>query len=138
MRTNTDEQRLGGLVERYALNKSELDSYKKICDQENSEIKELMAKLGKDEYSVGELTAKISEIKKESMNEERLIQILKKHGKADGIIQTKEYVDMDALENYLYNNSPENEFLQDLSSCKIVNTVVQLRVKRNKKKKEED
>ena len=51
-------------------------------------------------------------------------------------LKTKEYVDMDALEAYLYNVLMSDEMAADLASCREVKQVVQLRISKEKKKKE--
>jgi chromosome segregation ATPase len=128
---------LDNLISTYALNKQELDSYKKICDVENAQIKDLMYQFGETEHSNGEYVAKRTEVEKESLNEEKLLAVIKAHNIKD-VIRTKEYVDMDALESYLYNNEATNELAADLAKCKETKTEVRLTVHRVKKKKEED
>ena len=129
----TTSRTLDELIPMYALNKSELDSYKKICDEENAQIKKQMLDLGTDEYTAGGYTAKRTVSTRESINEDKLMMVLLKHG-IKGVIKTKDYVDMDALENYLYNNEMTSSLAADLESCKTVTEVVTLRVKADKKK----
>ena len=128
---------LDELIPKYALNKVELDSYDKLCKEENEEIKKQLAELGKNEYTAGEYVAKRSVQERETLNENRLLEVLKKHN-VPGVIKTKEYIDMDALEEYLYKNSPSNELIADMNSCKSVKEVITLRVTKVKKKKEDD
>lgn len=125
------------LIPQYAMNKQELDDYTAICKRENEEIKAEMAKIGKDEYETGGYVAKRGIQHKESINEARLIEVLRKHNITDAI-KTKEYVDMDALEDYLYNHESTNELALDLASCKSTTEVVTLRVTRAKAKKEKN
>lgn len=133
--TAEESNALDTLIPSYANNKAEMDSYKKVCETQNSQIKEQMEKLKKSEYTAGGYVAKRIVVEKESMNEERLLDILAKHGIPE-VIKTKEYVDMDALEKYLYNNELSDELAADLNSCRIINTTVQLRISKEKKKKE--
>ena len=44
---------LDELILQYAFNKGELDSYTKICKEENEQIKAQMADMGEDTYSAG-------------------------------------------------------------------------------------
>ena len=118
---------LKDLIPQYAMNKQELDDYTAICKRENEEIKAEMAKIGKDEYETGGYVAKRGIQHKESINEARLIEILRKHHITDAI-KTKEYVDMDTLEDYLYNHEATNELATDLASCKSTTELVTLRV----------
>jgi hypothetical protein len=125
------------LIPSYYLNKRELDSYKKICDTSNAKIKDLMLAANENEHQVGDLVAKRTVVTKESMSEDKLMAVLHKYN-IDGIIKTREYVDMDALESYMYNNELSPEIASDLASCVTTTEVVQLRVTRKKSKKESD
>lgn len=126
---------LDELIPMYAQNKAEFDNYKKICEGQNADIKRQLEELGEDEYTAGGYVAKRTVSERESMNEERLLEMLKKHN-VPGVIKTKEYVDMDALESYLYNALMSDEMAADLASCREVKEVVQLRITKEKKKKE--
>lgn len=124
------------LIPQYALNKSELDSYTKICKEENEQIKAALVELGEDEYSAGGYTVKRIVATKESMNEAKLIEVLRQNGITDAI-KTKEYVDMNALEAYLYNNEPSADLARQLESCRTTTETVQLRLSKAKVKKGE-
>lgn len=124
------------LIPQYAANKSELDSYTKICKEENEQIKAALVELGENEYSAGGYTVKRIVAVKESMNEEKLIEVLRQNG-IDVAIKTREYVDMNALEAYLYNNEPSADLARQLESCRTTSETVQLRLSRTKAKKGE-
>ena len=124
---------LDSLIPMYALNKVELDSYTAICKKENEEIKKQMLALGQDTYNTGGFTAKRTVSTRESLNEDKLMSVILKHGIKD-VIKTKEYVDMDALEDYLYNTEITSALATDLDSCKTTTEVVTLKVTRDKKK----
>ena len=128
---------LDELIPVYAENKADLDQIEKVCKTQNAEIKKYMEELGEDEHTAGGYTVKYIVSERESMNEERLLEMMKKHN-VPGVIKTKEYVDMDALENYLYNVVMSDEMAADLNSCREVKQVVQLRIGKEKKKKKED
>lgn len=121
---------LDELVPRYAMNKRELDSYKKICDTENAEIKKQMYESGITTYKTGEYTAKYIVSEKTSFNEDKLLSVMKKHN--INVIRTREYVDMDLLENYLYHLDEEDEatkqLMDEIDLCRDVKQVVSLRV----------
>lgn len=130
-----DETRtLDELIPAYAQNKNELDSYKKICESENSQIKEKMVEIGQDEYSAGGYKAKRIVSERVSMNEDKLLAVMKKHYLVQ-VIKTREYVDMDALENYLYHIDEEDnkELLAEIDKCREVKEVVQLRISKERK-----
>ncbi len=124
------------LIPSYYLNKQEADSYKKICDAQNKEIKNLMAELGQDKYDVEDYHAVRSISTRESFNEIALIELLKsKLGADTPIIKTKEYVDMDALEKNIYNGEVTKETLLEMEKCKNVTEVVTLKITKKKGKK---
>ena len=126
---------LDELIPMYAENKAELDKYVKMCKAQNADIKNRLEEMGEDEYTAGGYIVKRSVSERESINEERLLEMMKKHN-VPGVIKTKEYVDMDALEAYLYNVVMSTEMAADLDSCREIKEVVQLRISKEKKKKE--
>lgn len=127
---------LDELVPQYAFNKRELDSYTKICKEENEQIKAQLVELGENEYSAGGYTVKRIVATKETMNEAKLLEVLRQNGITDAI-KTKEYVDMDALEAYLYNNAPSADLARQLEGCRTTTETVQLRLSKAKAKKED-
>ena len=136
--TNTNKTvntTLDELIPQYAFNKGELDSYTKLCKEENERIKAQLVELGEDEYSAGGYTVKRIVAVKESMNEAKLLEVLRQNG-IDAAIKTKEYVDMDALEAYLYNNAPSAELARQLEGCRTTSETVQLRLSKAKTRKE--
>ena len=132
---------LDTLIPQYAENKAELDSYKKICDKENAEIKAVMADFALQHYEAGGYKATYSVSQRESMNEEMLISMFTsvpgfvKVAEQYGIVKTKEYIDYDALENALYNNAMSNDQVIEMNKAREVKEVVTLRVTKVKEKK---
>ena len=127
---------LDELIQAYAFNKGELDSYTKICKEENEQIKAALVELGENEYSAGGYTVKRIVATKESMNEAKLLEVLRQY-KIDVAIKTREYVDMDALESYLYNNMPSQDLARQIESCRVTSETVQLRLSKTKVNKGE-
>lgn len=125
------------LIPQYAENKTELDSYKKICDKENAQIKSIMADLVVDKYETGGYRASYSISKRETMNEEILLDIAHHYGIQE-IVKTKEYIDFDALEKAIYDGNISDEILLEMDKAKEVKEVVTLRVTKVKEKKEEE
>lgn len=124
---------LDTLIPQYAANKAELDGYKKICDNENSKIKEIMKDFVLTHYEAGGYKASYSVSERESMNESMLLDIAHKHGISE-IVKTKEYIDFDALEDAIYNNRISQEVLLEMDKAKEVKEVVTLRVTKIKEK----
>lgn len=125
---------LDTLIPQYAENKSMLDDYKKICDDENKQIKELMEE---GSYEAGGWKATKTISTRETMNEEKLLAVAKKNGYyLSDIIKTKEYVDMDKLEALLYKGNISKEVLMEIDKCRESKEVVTLRISRVKEKKD--
>ncbi len=126
----TPEEKLSQLLPVYEANKSEMDSYKKLVDKDNKEIKSIMLGAGLREFVVDDIKASCSISEREDFIEEALIAKLKKM-KVPGIVKKKEYVDMDALENAIYNGKIDAAALAD---CQTKKEVVTLRVNKLKRK----
>ena len=122
------------LIPAYAENKAELDSYKKICDKENAEIKEIMLAEDLSEETVDGYVAKITKSNRESFNEEKLLEIAHNEGISE-IIKTKEYIDYDILEDAIYNGKISEDILLKIATAKEVKEVVTLKVSKVKKGK---
>lgn len=129
--------KLDELIPQYASNKSEMESYKKICDRENAQIKSIMRDMDLSSYEAGGYKATYSVSERESMNEEMLLEIAHRYGIPD-IVKTKEYIDYDALENAIYNEQISQDVLLEMNKAKESKEVVTLRVSKIKNKKGED
>lgn len=128
---------LDRLIPQYAANKSEMDSYKKICDRENAEIKTLMADLELPQRIVGGYKAIRSVQRRETINEELLLAIAHKYNLFD-VIKTKEYIDFDALEHAIYIGRISSNVLLEMDKAKEVKEVVTLTIKKVKKEETEN
>ena len=127
--TQDTKEKLQELVSHYYLNKNEADSYKKIAEKDNAAIKEIMLQEHLPEITTADgikATCSISE--KESFVEDALIEKIKSLG-VKGIVKKKEYVDMEALENAIYNGKLN---AAELASCQEKKQIVTLRVGRAK------
>ena len=126
----TPEEKLSQLLPVYEANKSEMDSYKKLVDRDNKEIKSIMLGAEMGEFVVDDIKASCSVSVREDFVEEALIAKLKEM-KIRGVVKKKEYVDMDALENAIYNGKVDAASLAD---CQTKKEVVTLRVSKLKRK----
>lgn len=135
-RTDTvyQEDDIKVLVEKYIGNKDQETYYKNLASAENTQIKEMMATLNINKVDTSMGSAIVSEQKRENFIEDLLIDFLKKNGKADGIVKTKEYVDYDALESAIYNEKIPTDMLSAMAVCKEVKTVKVLRIKKRGEK----
>ena len=127
---------LDKLIDEFAKNKAEADSYKKICDSENSQIKQLMKDSKITEYETEEYKAVYSVSNRETINEEMLLNIA--HAKDIPIIKTKECIDYESLETLIYNGQISKEALLEMDKAKESKEVITLKVTKRKKKREED
>jgi hypothetical protein len=130
-------QDLETLIPQYAQNKSTLDDYKKICDKENAQIKSIMKDFALQHHEVGGYKAVYTVQKRESMNEEKLLEIAHNYGIPE-IVKTREYIDYDVLENAIYNGRISQDVLQEMNKAKEVKEVVTLRVTKITKGKNND
>ena len=127
---------LSVLIPQYARNKKELNYYKELCEKQNNEIKVEMSKAKLPTFEAEDYTASLSTSTRESLIEDKLIELLKEH-KIRGVVKKKEFVDMDALEKAIYSGKIPKEVLADMDNCKIYKQVTTLRVTKNKPKKAE-
>lgn len=142
MRQKINIVSLDDLILRYANNKAEFDSYKKLCDTDNAKIKELMLAENISEKQVEGYKATCTVSQRETMKEDILISMFTslpafiKLAEEYGIIKKKPYVDFDALEKVIYDGKLSNEQLLELDKAKESKDVVTLRISKVKNKGE--
>lgn len=122
------------LAEKIDIYKSYKDSeskFKKLGSKLNDEIKETMSSMGVDEFSSDSYVATVKYSRKETLDEEKAIEVLKKtlsKEQIETIIRTKEYIDDDSLEKLVYNGDFDISLLEP---CKVLgNEVATLRIKK--------
>lgn len=115
---------LNELLPIFYTNKEKAEKYKKLAEEQNAEIKKIMG----DEYLFenDEYRAVLSTATRVTMDENKLLDILKKNN--INCIRTREYVDMDALENLIYHNDIPKDVLKLISKCKSEKETKSLRV----------
>lgn len=118
-------KQLDELIPTYYKNKEKMESYKKLVDEQNKNIKELMN--GEYSYEIGKYKAVVSTSTRVSMDEQKLMMLLKANN-IKGVIKTIEVVDMDALENLIYHNEIPKDVLKRIGECKSEKEVKSLRV----------
>lgn len=117
------------LIPAFRLNKTEAESYKKLADKYNAQIKVLMAENDISEVSTEDTKIVLTKQLRQQFIEEILIQKLKDL-KIKNVIKKKEYVDMDALETAIYNGEVN---AAELASCQSTQEVLTLRLSNVKK-----
>ena len=127
-------QTLDELVLNYGTNKDSLDKFKKLCDTENTQIKEIMKQEGLDKHTSGPYTVSYSITEKEVIDEDSMLKYLKEHVNINGLIKTKEYIDADVLENAIYTKSIPEDIIANLSQFSSIKETEVLRIKKAKVK----
>lgn len=120
---------LDELVVNYCQHKEESDKVGKLAKEENTKIKDIMSKQKLSEYTSGDYTVKYSEVESNKMNEDKLLEVLKKHG-ITSVIKTTEYVDSDLLEKALYNNEVPKEVQLEIAGCNEIKVTQKLTYKK--------
>lgn len=121
---------LGLMIAEYGTLNSDLNNLKRNVDTLNKEIKAEMKERELTSYETNGWTATYQIRKSESIDEDKLIDVLTKANVADGIVKYKPYVDEAALESAIYNNKLSQDILIELNQCKIVKETIALVVKR--------
>lgn len=117
------------LVTDYAKNKGDMDNLKKKVDDANKRIKEKMTSLNLSEIDVNGVKATFTVQERTSFMDEPLLLKVKSLGVADDVVRTREYVDMDALENIIYHGKIS---AVDLIDCQSVQRVEVLRISKGR------
>jgi len=97
-------------IKSYFEQKKELDKQQRSVLQLSKEIKEYLTGENLSEYDSEDLTVTITEINKDAIDEDTLIPVLKEL--FPNAVKTKEYVDMDELENLVYTRQISPDFIQ--------------------------
>lgn len=140
MSTNDEfYKELGETIDKYALNKSEKDSYDKLVKEDGDKIKSMMCNAELLKYSTKTNTISYVVQHRQSFDEAKLIGIIHANNLPEslGIIKTKEYIDEDALESAIYNGEISEEVMKQINSCLESKDVVTLRLSKSKKKENE-
>ena len=123
---------LSKAIDKYKESKDKENALKKANNELNETIKTYMQEHDMTSANSENWTATLSCTKKESLNEDLAIEIIKENlGGAllSSVIKQKEYIDDDALEKLVYNGDFD---INKLAKAKIVKETYTLRV--NKKK----
>lgn len=125
---------LSTAIDKYKESKDNENALKKANNELNETIKTYMQEHDMTSANSKNWTAALSCTKKESLNEDLAIEIIKKNlGGAllSSVIKQKEYIDEDALEKLVYNGDFD---INKLAKAKMVKETYTLRV--NKKKED--
>lgn len=126
------------LIDSYGEYKAQESSIKKVIAEQNEKLKNyLRGIITEDADSISEdgvnYTATLKLRDDSKMNEEKLIEYLKKNKLAKGIVKKKEYVDEKAFEDAVYNGVITEEQLTEMDRCKDTKITEVLTVKKIKR-----
>ena len=119
-------------IDKYKESKDNENALKKANNELNETIKTYMQEHDMTSANSEKYTATLSCTKKESLNEELAIEIIKENlGGAllSSVIKQKEYIDEDALEKLVYNGDFD---INILAKAKLVTDIYTLRVGKKK------
>lgn len=137
-------ENLDELVSMYGENDAKLKEWKKTCEEQKSQIKEIMSNEDITDYSAGGYTVKYVVSERTSVDEDKMVDILKKHWSSKNGSMTCPYIkpiyvlDSDALESAIYNGDIPSDVLAELNTCREVTEVVTLKCSKTKVKKGEE
>lgn len=115
---------------RYILNKGELDSYKKLVDEDNKRLKEMMVS---STLEVGDTIITKSKEVRVKVDEDKLCAYLMKNAiNVEGLIKTKHYVDTDVLESAIYNGAISEDIVKGMKECQTETEIVKLTLKKKR------
>ena len=123
---------LSTAIDKYKESKDNENALKKVNNELNETIKTYMQEHDITSANSDNWTATLSCTKKESINEELAIEIIKENlGGAllSSVIKQKEYIDEDALEKLVYNGDFD---ITKLAKAKMVKETYTLRVGKKK------
>lgn len=135
-RRNPNEQsELAGYIDSYKQAKDQENTIKKANTELGNKIKSLFNKLGISTFDTDSYTAKVTIIQNESLDDDRVIRILREQAPEVGlqVIKTKEYIDEDALEKAIFVGALDASILEPAKVVK--DPTIKLNV--TKKKKED-
>lgn len=130
---------LSDMVSAYADVKAREKEVKNDVDELNKAIKAAMLEGNLSEAHGGGYVATLTEQKREDFDEDKLIALFKNNLDTNPelakCIKTKEYIDMEALENLIYNAEIDNNIVTEMGRCKVEKVTQVLRIKKDTKKK---
>lgn len=126
---------LNELVKAYIITKNDADDLKKVASRQNEEIKQIMSTNDLETFETDNgYTARYTVSTRTNIDEDKLLTTLKAlNDLPDNLIKTKQYVDMDVLENLMYRGDLDDDVLEKISKCADEKEVVTLRISKTKK-----
>lgn len=127
--SKTTKTEIIGIIEQFGNVKTQADALTKEANGYKDTIKSYMAEKEVDELSTENFRVKYSVATSRDFNQEKLLAKLKELGATD-CIKTVEVVDMNNLENAIYNKKIDASLLAD---CEVVTETPKLNLYKVKK-----
>lgn len=127
------KEQMDALVAEFGENKTQFDQLKKVVESQKTNIKQQLDLMGESDYSAGGYKIHCAVSTRDSLDEEKLIQRLKKYAPETECIKQKEYIDMEVLENEIYHGRLSADALIAMDECRTSKEIVTLTVKKEKK-----
>lgn len=125
---------LSKLIPQYGKLKGQLTEIDKAAKLLNTRIKDIMIEQDLSEQEANGWIAKYSIRKTESFDEPNLLEFLKSHKEFKSCVKTKEYIDMDELENILYEQKIPKKLLLGMDKFRVVKETGYLTICKTKEK----
>lgn len=130
-------QELDKVIASYIGNKNGLDRLKKLCDTQNAQIKAMMTGANLTKYDSGEYIVSKTESVRRKMNEDKLLELLLSRipvGQLEeqGIIKRIWQIDLEKLENAIYDGIIANDVVAGMRECEDNSTVVTLKISKRR------
>ena len=125
---------LDKLVPSYGRLKAQMSEEDKAAKLLNSRIKAAMEEQKITEHEAGGYIASYSVRTSESFDTEKLLDFCKTHKDLKDCIKVAEFVDMDALENLIYEGKLPKKLLLEMDKMRVKKQTVYLNIAKSKEK----
>lgn len=129
------DNNLNQLIPVYGERDATIKALTKENNADKEKIKTLMENLDVADWAAGGYKVKRVVSTTETLNEDMLLTLMQRNRtliEKLGILKTKEYVDMEALEKAIYEGELPKEILTDMDACRETKTTVALRCSKAK------
>ena len=133
-KSNETSVSLDKLVPYYGKLKAQMAEDDKAAKLLNSRIKTAMEEKNITEHEAGGYIASYSVRTSESFDTEQLLDFCKAHKALKDCIKVAEFVDMDALENLMYEGKLPKKLLLEMDKIRVKKQTVYLNIAKSKEK----
>lgn len=133
-KSNQTSLSLDKLVPSYGRLKAQMAEEDKAAKLLNSRIKTAMEEQKITEHEAGGYIASYSVRTSESFDTEKLLDFCKAHKDLKDCIKVAEFVDMDALENLIYEGKLPKKLLLEMDKMRVKKQTVYLNIAKSKEK----